>query len=100
MSRFNDRANEQLTLLYRRYSGWLKRVVGHRFAGDDAEEIVQKTYLRISRLVREDVVVHPRALLLRVARNTAIDRARRSGRGVLAARVDPDDERELFERSR
>lgn len=99
MPRFDNRADDQLAQLYRRYAGWLRRVVGRRFAGDDAEEIVQETYLRIRRLAREDVVVHPRALLLRVARNTAIDRARRAGKGGLAARVDLDDERELFERS-
>lgn len=99
MSRFKNSQNDQLAQLYRLYSGWLKRVVRHRFGGDDAEEIVQETYLRISKIARDNVVVYPRALLLKVASNTAVDRARRAGIGALALRLQSDDERELFVRS-
>ncbi|KRB51991.1 MAG: sigma-70 family RNA polymerase sigma factor [Pseudomonadota bacterium] len=91
----NNGPNDQLTQLYRRYAGWLKRVVRKRFAAEDADDIVQETYLRISRLADENVVIHPKALLLKVARNTAIDRARRAGRGALALRLDCIEEREL-----
>lgn len=90
---------DQLTELYRSYAGWLKRVVRKRFAGEDADDIVQETYLRISRLADENVVIHPRALLLRVATNTAIDSVRRAGRVALAARLEVTDDCELSMRS-
>jgi RNA polymerase sigma-70 factor (ECF subfamily) len=97
MSRLkNNGPNDQLTELYRHHAAWLKRVVRKRFVAVDADDIVQETYLRISRLADENVVIHPRALLLRVARNTAIDRMRRARRGPLAAQLDATDERELF----
>lgn len=101
MSRLkNNGPNDQLTQLYRSYAEWLKRVVRKRFAAEDADDIVQETYLRISRLADENVVTHPRALLLRVATNTAIDRVRRAARGVtLATRLGATDEREFSVRS-
>jgi RNA polymerase sigma-70 factor (ECF subfamily) len=100
MSRLKSNGpNDQLAQLYRSYAGWLKRAVRKRFASEDADDIVQETYLRISRLADDAIVVHPKALLLRVARNTAIDRIRRAGKGALAARLDPADERELSARS-
>lgn len=100
MSRLkNNGPNDQLTQLYQSYAGWLKRAVRKRFSAEDADDIVQETYLRISRIADENVVIHPRALLLRVATNAAIDSVRRAGRGALAARLDATDERELSVRS-
>ncbi|MDP1598840.1 RNA polymerase sigma factor [Phenylobacterium sp.] len=97
MSRLkNNGPDDQLTQLYRRHAAWLRRMVRKRFvAEEDAEDIVQETYLRISRLADENIVVHPKALLLRVARNAAIDRRRRVGRGPLAAQLDAESERQL-----
>ena len=97
MSRLkNNGPDDQLTQLYRRHAAWLKRMVRKRFVADeDADDIVQETYLRISRLADEHIVVHPKALLLRVARNAAIDRRRRAGQGLLAAQLDAADERHL-----
>jgi RNA polymerase sigma-70 factor (ECF subfamily) len=63
--------------LYRRYAAWLKRAMSRRFGAEQAEDLVQEAYLRII-LAKTDLEIrHPRALLMRVAVNAAIDDRRR-----------------------
>ena len=65
--------------LYRRYSVWLTARVAHRFGTDQAEDLVQETWLRIAPYQASGEIRHPKALLLRIASNLAIDAGRRGG---------------------
>jgi RNA polymerase sigma factor (sigma-70 family) len=62
--------------LYRRYAGWLLRLLKARF-GEDADDLVQETYIRMRRYDGE-VVLHPRALLIKVASHVAYDERRKA----------------------
>jgi RNA polymerase sigma factor (sigma-70 family) len=76
-----------LETLYRQYSGWLGRALSSRFRSTPIEidDIVQETYVRISRYDAEDAARHPKALLMRIAVNLARDHMRRNVvRGGLA----------------
>lgn len=63
--------------LYRRYSDWLGRRLRTSISSDEAEDVVQETYLRITPYLLEDIR-HPKALLLRVALNLVRDDRRRA----------------------
>lgn len=43
----DQRDVESLSVLYRRYSGWLKATLRRRY-GIDGEDVVQETYIRVS----------------------------------------------------
>lgn len=62
--------------LYRDYAAWLRAALRHRFGADAADDLVQETYLRVT---RNDTAAirHPRAFLMRIAINVARDWARR-----------------------
>jgi RNA polymerase sigma factor (sigma-70 family) len=62
--------------LYRRYAGWLLRLLKARF-GEDADDLVQETYIRMRRYDGK-VVVHPKALLIKVASHVAYDERRKA----------------------
>ena len=64
--------------LYRQYSAWLTARLRRRF-GDEAEDLTQEAWLRAAPYSEAGVIRHPRALLLRIAENLAIDRRRRAG---------------------
>lgn len=63
--------------LYRQYSAWLTTRLRRRF-GDEAEDLVQEAWLRATAYSKAEAIRHPRALLLRIAENLAIDRRRRA----------------------
>lgn len=65
----------------------LDQVLRHRVAlqkylrkftagAEDIEDLVQETYVRICALPPTEIIESPRALLFRIARNLAVDRAR------------------------
>jgi RNA polymerase sigma-70 factor (ECF subfamily) len=64
--------------LFRRYDRWLRGALRRRYGQDMAEDIAQETYLRAAPLVAAGGMRHPRALLMRIANNLAIDRLRRT----------------------
>jgi RNA polymerase sigma-70 factor (ECF subfamily) len=68
---------------FRLLSPWLVRRLRARGTGEaDVEDIVQESFVRLGRYPPEDRVRHPKALLLRIAGNLAVDAARRrSARG-------------------
>lgn len=70
--------NAGLGDLYRLYSGWLTARVRRRY-GDEADDLTQEAWLRVSPYLREGAIAHPKALLLRIVENLAIDRRRRVG---------------------
>jgi RNA polymerase sigma-70 factor (ECF subfamily) len=67
-----------LELLYRQHFHWLVRVLRVRYGPDGAEDLVQETYLRAASIQSLAKIQSPRALLLRIATNVAIDQHRRA----------------------
>lgn len=63
--------------LYGRYSRWLTSRLRARY-GDAAEDLVQETYLRVAPYQKRGAIRFPKALLLRIARNIAIDQGRQA----------------------
>jgi RNA polymerase sigma factor (sigma-70 family) len=59
--------------LHDRYDRWLTRNVRRRFGAQDADDLVQETWLRIASLGVVDAIRHPKAFLLRTAMNLALD---------------------------
>lgn len=73
----NEENGTSLELLYRHHYTWLLGQVRRRFGADQAEDIVQEAYLRAAAYQGREVR-SPRALLLQIATNAAIDRQRRA----------------------
>lgn len=91
----DDQAARDATIdrLYRRYAGWLGRVLASRLRATPVEidDLVQDTYIRAARYTPEDASRQPKALLLKIAVNLARDHMRRNVvRGGLD-RADPDE---------
>ena len=74
--RLSRRDNSGLAGLYGRYDGWLTRAVRKRFGPQDADDLVQETWLRLASMDLVDAIRHPKAFLLRTATNLAFDRHR------------------------
>ncbi len=70
------KADGGLHELYRAYSGWLTARLRKRF-GDETEDLVQEAWVRAEPYSRRGVIRHPKALLMSIVENLAIDRARR-----------------------
>lgn len=66
--------------LFRRYHRWLTAVLRRRYGREEAEDLMQETYVRMVRAGDAGAVDNPRALLMRIAQNAATDRYRRSRR--------------------
>lgn len=64
--------------LYRLYAGWLTRRLRAEVGADAADDVVQETYLRAA--PHSAGIRHPKAFLLRIARNLLKDEARRDAR--------------------
>lgn len=64
--------------LYRLYAGWLTRRLRTQVGADAADDFVQETYLRAAPHTAD--IRHPKAFLLRIARNLLRDEARRDAR--------------------
>lgn len=64
--------------LFRRYHAWLTARLGSRYGREAAEDLAQETYLRMTKAGAAGAARHPRALLMGIARNVAIDRFRRT----------------------
>lgn len=73
--------------LFRSYGTWLRRALRKRY-GQGAEDLVQEAFLRAARYGEgETVIRHPKALLMRIARNVAADQADSSAEAVARASV-------------
>lgn len=66
--------------LYGRHGRWLERRLTGLFGIADAEELAQEAWVRLIPYTAVHPVRHPRAMLLRIATNLAIDRAKRRAR--------------------
>ncbi len=83
-------ADAGLNDLYRTYSAWLTARLRKRF-GDDTEDMAHEAWIRAAPYSRKGLIEHPKALLLKIVDNLAIDRARRRSPRPLAQddRADP-----------
>ena len=78
-------ANPSLTLskgsdpeaLFRAYSPWLLRTLQHKFGREVADDLLQETYLRVTRHAATIEILKPKAFLLQVARNVFLSDYRR-----------------------
>ena len=73
-------ATESIDHLYRRHGAWLLGALRGRFGAavsDIAEDLVQETYLRLAPRTSTASIARPRALLMRIASNLALDHFRR-----------------------
>jgi RNA polymerase sigma factor (sigma-70 family) len=71
---------ETIEHLYRDHSPWLRRALRRRFGAavfEIAEDLVQETYLRLAPRKVVVAIHRPRALLMRIASNLALDHFRR-----------------------
>ena len=75
-------AQSGLELLYRNHCEWLRRALRYRLRGAniEIEDVVQDTYVRITRYDSSKAQHKPKALLLRIALNLARDQFRRESR--------------------
>jgi RNA polymerase sigma factor (sigma-70 family) len=71
----NQRHGSSVEHLYRHYRQWLIERLRPQY-GDAADDLVQETYLRVAPYQQRGIINHPKALLLRIARNIAADQGR------------------------
>lgn len=73
----NDLPSHEVDLkaLYDRYAGWFRARLISRYGRQDAEDLIQETWLRLSRYRLGKEIRHPRALMLRIAANLASNRS-------------------------
>ncbi len=64
--------------VYLSMRGNISRMVSRIVPPDDVEDIVQETYLRLSRVVMAQEIEHPRSYLYQTARNLALDSLKRA----------------------
>lgn len=73
-----DRTSEEhrawLDALHQRYSAWFQARLVRQYGAQDADDLVQDTWLRISRLCGDGEIRAPKAFLLKVAANVASGR--------------------------
>lgn len=69
-----------LETLFKRHQPWLARVLARRYGAQAAEDLAQETFLKLARAGGFAEARHPRAFLMRIARNAAIDQFRRQRR--------------------
>jgi RNA polymerase sigma factor (sigma-70 family) len=85
-------ADKGLEALYRKYSQALHRFLARcHVRRDDVPDIVQETYYRVLNSGELDRIRHPRAFLLRVAHNIAVNSAKHRRTSADADAVDVSD---------
>jgi len=77
-----DQKRRTVLAIYDRYADWLKAKLVRRYGTQDAEDLFQETWLRVAPYQASGLVRHPKALLLRIASNLAVDRYAKRNRRV------------------
>jgi RNA polymerase sigma factor (sigma-70 family) len=80
--------SDAISSLYHRYSHWFRARVVKRYGIQDADDLVQETWLRMTPYQAANEVRHPKAVLLRIASNLVAERhTRRTRRGRVVEEV-------------
>jgi RNA polymerase sigma-70 factor (ECF subfamily) len=66
-----------LSELYKRYAAWFRARLVRRYGAQDAEDLLQETWLRLTPYREAREIQHPQALLMRIATNLAADMSAR-----------------------
>jgi len=66
-----------LDVLHGRYAAWFRSRLVRRYGPEEAEDLLQEAWLRLAPYEGLKDIRHPRALLLRIASNLAMDRGGR-----------------------
>ncbi len=83
-------AHRGLAFIHSQYAKWLRARLIRRYGAQDAEDLLQETWLRLALYGAAGGVRHPKALLLKIAANLARDR---HARRLRAERYAVDAER-------
>lgn len=84
----NKESQASLSDIYNRYSNWFRARLVRRYGAQDAEDLLQETWVRLAPYQSTREIRHPQALLMRIASNLAADRtARRAHRSRHAAEL-------------
>ncbi len=65
--------------LYLSMHSGIAAMVASMVPPDDVDDIVQETYIRLTRVVASQEIRHPRAYIYRIARNLALDSLKKGG---------------------
>lgn len=74
LERSTDERRAWLDLLHRRYGAWFRERLVRRYGAQDADDVFQETWFRISRLCSEGQIRSPKGFLMTVASNVAFGR--------------------------
>ena len=86
--RMNKESQASFSDIYNRYSNWFRARLVRRYGAQDAEDLLQETWVRLVPYQSTREIRHPQALLMRIASNLAADRtARRAHRSRHAAEL-------------
>lgn len=75
-----ERERKAVAAFYDRYASWFRARLVHRYGAQEAEDLLQETWLRLAPYRDAAGIRHPKALLLRIAANLANDRHARRAR--------------------
>ena len=86
-----ERNGNKLLSAFQDNYGLLKRLISRYFSSpQDIDDLSQEAFLRAYQFAQEQEVTHPKSLLLKIARNTAISELRSRSRSLVDF-VDSDD---------
>lgn len=78
--RLLDEERRAVAAAYERYATWLRARLTRRYGSQDAEDLVQETWLKVAPYAAAETIRHPKALLLKIASNLAATKYGRQGR--------------------
>lgn len=79
-------APDEISRIFQRHSAWLRRKLARQYGADRAEDLTQQAFIGATHYAGGTASIEkPQALLLRIARNAAVDGYRRSPRGSAVA---------------
>ncbi len=91
--------NEMIIDTYLSCRSYLARAVSRIVPPHEIEDIVQETYVRVCQFKPKSDIRTPRALMVKIARNLALDHIKRA-EWRLTSRIEEDSEMEVGEASR
>ena len=97
----DDRTSVDLGALHTKHGRWLSGALRRRFGAQESDDLLQDTWLRLASVALPLMPRHPRAFLLRIANNLAINRHHRRSLGArieVAERAGDRCEAEQLER--